>query len=156
MDRRYRLHHLGDTNGRTYSIVVQNQYQVKTMMNSRERVNYLLIEALERYHHYYGDGLQVECPTGSGKKLNLQQVADDLRCRLARLFLRDERGRRPCHGEDSRYAENPHWRDLVLFYEYFHGETGQGLGASHQTGWTALVIRLLENIKVGESFRAEG
>jgi hypothetical protein len=107
-------------------------------------VNYLLIEALERYHHYYGDGLQVECPTGSGKKLNLQQVADDLRCRLARLFLRDAQGRRPCHGEDRRYVEDPHWRDLVLFHEYFHGETGQGLGGSHQTGWTALVTRLLE------------
>ena len=107
-------------------------------------INYLLIEALERYHHYYGDSLRVECPTGSGKRLNLQQVADDLRCRLSRLFLRDERGRRPCHGEDRRYAEEPHWRDLVLFHEYFHGETGRGLGASHQTGWTALVTRLLE------------
>ena len=107
-------------------------------------INYLLIEALERYHHYYGDGLQVECPTGSGKMLNLQQVADDLRCRLARLFLRDAHGRRPCHGDDRRYAEDPHWRDLVLFHEYFHGETGRGLGASHQTGWTALVTRLLE------------
>jgi hypothetical protein len=76
--------------------------------------------------------------------LNLQQVADDLRCRLSRLFLRDAHGRRPAHGEDRRYAEDPHWRDLVLFYEYFHGETGRGLGASHQTGWTALVTRLLE------------
>src|SRR5208283_1001204 len=104
-------------------------------------LNYLLIEALERYHHYYGDGLQVEYPTRSGKKLNLQQVADDLRCRLARLFLRDARGRRPSHGGDRRYADDPHWRDLVLFHEYFHGETGRGLGASHQTGWTALVTR---------------
>jgi Mannosylglycerate hydrolase MGH1-like glycoside hydrolase domain len=107
-------------------------------------VNYLLIEALERYHHYYGEALQVECPTGSGKLLNLQQVADELRCRLARLFLRDGAGRRPCHGEDRRYAQDPHWLDLVLFHEYFHGETGRGLGASHQTGWTGLVTRLLE------------
>jgi hypothetical protein len=107
-------------------------------------VNYLLIEALERYHHYYGDDLRVECPTGSGRHLSLLEVADDLRRRLARLFLRDAQGRRPCHGDDPRYVEDPHWRDLVLFHEYFHGETGRGLGASHQTGWTALVTRLLE------------
>ena len=107
-------------------------------------VNFLLIEALERYHHFYGEGLRVECPTGSGQMLNLQQVADNLRCRLARLFLPDAQGRRPCHGEDRRYAEDPHWRDLVLFHEYFHGETGRGLGASHQTGWTALAVQLLE------------
>jgi hypothetical protein len=107
-------------------------------------INYLLIETLERYHHFYGDGLLVECPTGSGRMLNLQQVADDLRCRLARLFLPDAQERRPCHGEDRRYAEDPHWRDLVLFHEYFHGETGRGLGASHQTGWTALAVQLLE------------
>jgi hypothetical protein len=72
------------------------------------------------------------------------QVANDLRCRLARLFLPDARGCRPCHGEDRRFAEDPNWRDLVLFHEYFHGETGRGLGASHQTGWTALVTELLE------------
>jgi hypothetical protein len=107
-------------------------------------LNYLLIEALERYHYYYGDGLQVECPTGSGKQLNLQQVASELRSRPARLFLRDAQGRRPCHGADRRFAEDPHWRDLLLFHEYFHAETGRGLGASHQTGWTALVTRLLE------------
>jgi hypothetical protein len=108
-------------------------------------VNYLLIEALERYYHFYGDGLRVECPTGSGKLLNLLQVANELRCRLARLFLPDAQGRRPCHGEDRRYAEDPNWRNLVLFHEYFHGETGRGLGASHQTGWTALVTRLFQD-----------
>ena len=106
--------------------------------------NYLLIEALERYHHFYGDSLRVECPTGSGKMLDLLQVANDLRRRLARLFLPDAQGRRPCHGEDRRFAEDLNWRDLVLFHEYFHGETGRGLGASHQTGWTALVTRLIE------------
>jgi len=106
--------------------------------------NYLLIEALERYHHFYGDSLRVECPIGSGKMLDLLQVANDLRCRLARLFLPDAEGRRPCHGEDRRYAEDPNWRDLVLFHEYFHGESGRGLGASHQTGWTALVTRLIQ------------
>ncbi len=109
-------------------------------------INYLLIEALERYHHYYGDTLQVECPTGSGRLMNLQQVADELSARLTRLFLPDERGRRPCHGDDRRYAEDPHWRDLLLFHEYFHGDTGRGLGASHQTGWTALVIQNIHDV----------
>lgn len=108
-------------------------------------INYLLIEALERYHHFYGDGLKVECPTGSGHWVNLQAAADHIAARLSRLFLPDETGRRPCHGHNSRFATDPHWRDLVLFHEYFHADTGQGLGASHQTGWTALVIRLLEN-----------
>ncbi|MGE3998633.1 MAG: glucosidase [Planctomycetaceae bacterium] len=105
-------------------------------------VNYLLVEALERYHHFYGDSLQVEFPTGSGRRLNLQQVADELASRLTQIFLPDETGRRPCHGDDRRYADNPHDRDLVLFYEYFHGDTGRGVGASHQTGWTALVAPL--------------
>jgi hypothetical protein len=107
-------------------------------------VNYLLIEALERYHHFYGDGLRVECPTGSGRSRNLAEVACELAARLTRLFLPDGQGRRPCHGSDHRFAEDPHWRDLILFYEYFHGDDGRGLGASHQTGWTALVARLLE------------
>lgn len=106
-------------------------------------VNYLLVEALERYHHFYGDALQVECPTGSGRMMNLQQVADELASRLTRIFLPDEAGRRPCHGDDGRYANNPHWRDLALFYEYFHGDTGRGVGASHQTGWTALAAPLI-------------
>ncbi len=109
-------------------------------------VNYLLIEALERYHHFYGDSLQVECPTGSGQMMNLKQVADELSTRLSRLFLPDESGRRPCHGDDTRYADDPHWRDLVLFHEYFHGDTGRGVGASHQTGWTALVASLIQNL----------
>jgi len=107
-------------------------------------VNYLLIEALERYHHFYGDEFQVECPTNSGTWMTLKEVASELSRRLASLFLPDATGRRACHGEDSRYANDPHWRDLVLFYEYFHGDTGRGCGASHQTGWTALVTRLLE------------
>jgi hypothetical protein len=106
-------------------------------------VNYLLIEALERYHHFYGDSLKVEFPTGSGRRLDLQQVADRLSERLVRIFLPDEEGNRPCHGGLCRFADDPHWRDLVLFHEYFHGETGRGLGASHQTGWTALVTRFL-------------
>jgi hypothetical protein len=108
-------------------------------------VNYLLIEALERYYYFYGESMCVECPTGSGKRMNLREVANELSRRLASIFLPDERGFRPCHGEEVRFAEDPFWRDLVLFHEYFHGETGRGLGASHQTGWTALVIRNLED-----------
>ncbi len=107
-------------------------------------LNYLLIEALERYHHFYGDTLQVECPTGSGRKLNLLEVSREIGSRLARIFLPDREGRAPWQGADQRFADDPHWRELVLFHEYFHGETGQGLGASHQTGWTALVTRLLD------------
>jgi Glycosyl hydrolase family 63 C-terminal domain len=106
-------------------------------------INYLILEALERYHHFYGDDLKVECPTGSGKLWNLQQVADEIARRLMNLFIADEQGRRPCHGGDLRYATDPYWKDLVLFHEYFHGETGRGCGASHQTGWTGLVARML-------------
>jgi hypothetical protein len=106
-------------------------------------INYLLVEALERYSHFYGNALQVECPTGSGHMMNLAEVSRHLATRLTRPFLRDADGRRPCHGDDRRFAADPHWRDLLLFHEYFHGETGRGLGASHQTGWTALVTRLL-------------
>jgi hypothetical protein len=106
-------------------------------------VNYLLIEALERYHHYYGEEMKVECPAGSGRMLSLMEVAGELRRRLSRIFLPDASGRRPCHGAETRYSDDPHWRDLVLFYEYFHGDTGRGVGASHQTGWTALVAECL-------------
>jgi hypothetical protein len=107
--------------------------------------NYLLIEALERYNHFYGDMLKVECPTGSGHLMNLQEVANELRARLACLFLPDASGRRPCHGDEQRYAVDPHWKDLVLFYEYFHGDNGRGLGANHQTGWTALAAPCVED-----------
>jgi hypothetical protein len=108
-------------------------------------VNYLLIEALERYHHFYGDDLAVECPAGSGRLMNLRQVARELSARLSAIFMPGDSGRRACHGDDRRYADDPHWRDLVLFYEYFHGDTGRGVGASHQTGWTALVAPLLHD-----------
>jgi hypothetical protein len=111
--------------------------------------NYLLVEALERYHHYYGDEFKVECPTGSGVWMNLQQVAREIGGRLARLFLRDATGQRPCHGTDRRWATDPHWKDLVLFHEYFHGDHGMGLGATHQTGWTALVVRLMKDAARG-------
>jgi Glycosyl hydrolase family 63 C-terminal domain len=106
-------------------------------------LNFLLVEALERYHHFYGNTFTVECPTGSGTHLSLEQVARELSRRLASLFLRDHSGRRPCLGTDRRYADDPHWRDLMLFHEYFHAETGRGCGASHQTGWTALAARFI-------------
>jgi len=109
-------------------------------------VNYLIVEALERYHHFYGDDFKVECPVGSGKYLNLSEVAHEIAGRLATPFLPDSSGARPCNGGDRRYASDPHWRDLVLFHEYFHGDTGRGVGASHQTGWTALVVRCLEDL----------
>jgi hypothetical protein len=108
--------------------------------------NYLLIEALERYHHFYHDTLKVECPTGSGQMMSLDEVAAELRRRLASLFLADPQGRRPAHGNDPRFAADPHWKDLVLFYEYFHGDDGRGLGASHQTGWTALASLILNDL----------
>ncbi len=104
-------------------------------------INYLLIETLEIYYLFYGDELKVECPTGSGRMMNLMEVAHELGRRLGSLFLPDVNGRRPCHGDDARFANDPHWKDLVLFYEYFHGDNGRGLGANHQTGWTATVVR---------------
>jgi hypothetical protein len=107
-------------------------------------LNYLLIESLERYHYFYGDTFRMEYPTGSGALLNLGEIAQRLAARISGLFLPNAEGRRPCYGADARYATDPHWRDLILFHEYFHGEHGQGLGASHQTGWTALVIRTIE------------
>ena len=109
-------------------------------------LNYLLIVALERYHHFYGDELRVECPTGSGRLMTLFEVAQELSRRLTTLFVPGADGRRPFHGDDARFTDDPNWRDLVLFHEYFHGDTGRGLGASHQTGWTALVLRCLEDV----------
>ena len=109
-------------------------------------LNFLLIEALQRYHRFYGDTLRVECPTGSGQLMNLADVAQEIERRLVSLFQPDENGRRPCHGDDPRFAEDPAWKDLVLFYEYFDGNDGRGCGASHQTGWTALAGYMLEHI----------
>jgi hypothetical protein len=107
-------------------------------------VNYLLIEALQRFYHFYGDELTVPFPTGADRRLNLWQVATELSRRLTRIFLRDDHGRRPVFGGAERFQRDPHWRDLILFYEYFHGDDGAGIGASHQTGWTALVAKLLQ------------
>ena len=108
-------------------------------------VNYLIIESLQKFHHYFGDEFQVECPTGSGHLMTLGDVATELSQRLSRLFLPGQDGRRPVYGDNAILQHDPHWRDYVLFYEYFHGETGAGLGASHQTGWTGLVAKLLQS-----------
>jgi Glycosyl hydrolase family 63 C-terminal domain len=106
-------------------------------------VNYLIIESLYEFHRYYGDEFKVECPTGSGRYLSLREVAGELSRRLSRLFLRDEHGRRPVFGASRLHQEDPAFRDNVLFHEFFHGDTGRGLGASHQTGWSGLVALLL-------------
>ena len=106
-------------------------------------MNYLIIEALNRYHEFFGDQFKIEFPTGSGNEMNLAEAAREIECRLLSIFSCGCDGR-PCHQDDSKYGEDPNWKDLVLFYEYFHGDNGGGLGASHQTGWTALVSRLFD------------
>jgi hypothetical protein len=108
-------------------------------------VNYLMIESLQKYNHYYGDSLQVELPVGSGRQANLGHAARELSRRLNRLFLRDEAsGHRAFYGGIPLFQNDPHWRDYILFYEYFHGDNGAGIGASHQTGWTALAAKLIQ------------
>jgi hypothetical protein len=106
-------------------------------------VNGLIIRALLQYHQYYGMDFKVECPTGSGRLMNLYEVAEEIARRLASIFLRDKDGRRPVHGQARKFQEDPHWRDYPLFYEYFHGDNGAGIGASHQTGWTGIVARTM-------------
>ena len=107
-------------------------------------VNYLLIESLQKFHHYHGNDFKVEFPTGSGQHLTLWEVAAQISRRLTGIFLRDESGARPVHGQDYRYRDDPYWQDLVLFYEYFHGDNGSGVGASHLTGWTGLVGKMMQ------------
>jgi hypothetical protein len=107
-------------------------------------MNYLLIESLQKLHHFHGDTLRVPFPSDAAERLNLRDVAAELSRRLARIFLRDAGGRRPVYGGTDKFQSDPHWRDLVLFYEYFHGDNGAGIGASHQTGWTGLVAKLLQ------------
>jgi hypothetical protein len=107
-------------------------------------VNVILIRALLNYYLYYGDNFKIECPTGSGTMLNLFEVAKEISDRLSRIFLRNQEGRRPVYGGTGTFQRDPHWRDYILFYEYFHGDNGAGLGASHQTGWTGLVAKTLQ------------
>jgi hypothetical protein len=108
-------------------------------------VNFLLIQALRRFHEYYHESFRVECPTGSGRMMNLDEVADEISRRLVSTFRRDSQGRRPVFGANKKFQSDPHWRDYILFYEYFHGDNGAGVGASHQTGWTALVTKMIDD-----------
>jgi hypothetical protein len=107
-------------------------------------VNYLIIESLQKFHRYLGDDFKVECPTGSGQMMTLWEVASELSQRLSRIFLKDPSGQRPVYGGMEKFQTDPHWRDLILFHEYFHGDNGAGIGASHQTGWTGLVAKLIQ------------
>ena len=116
-------------------------------------MNYLIIQSLRTYHHYFEDSLKVECPTGSGRLVNLDTVADDISNRLISIFRQGPDGRRPVHNDYDAYHSDPHFRDLVLFYEYFHGDTARGVGASHQTGWTGVVAELIGR---GGKGRSEG
>ncbi|HEY2114222.1 MAG TPA: glucosidase [Candidatus Angelobacter sp.] len=111
-------------------------------------VNFLLIQALRRFHEYYHESFRVECPTGSGRLMNLDEVADEISRRLVSTFQRDPQGRRPVFGANEKFQTDPHWRDYVPFYEYFHGDTGAGVGASHQTGWTALVTKMISELSL--------
>src|SRR5258707_9477881 len=106
-------------------------------------INIILIRALTQFYLYYGDGFRIECPTGSGRLMNLYEVAEEIARRLTSIFVRGANGRRPVYGDTAKFQDDPHWRDHILFYEYFHGENGAGLGASHQTGWTGLVAALI-------------
>ncbi|NJD55853.1 MAG: glucosidase [Nitrospirae bacterium] len=139
-------------NGDEYRVDYEPAESVTTLFggNSNWRgpiwvqINYLFIESLKKYYAYYGESLKVEYPTGSGNLMSLWEVAKQLSQRVSGIFTRDAQGRRPVHGDEERYCTDPHFRDLVLFYEYFHGDTCRGLGASHQTGWTGLVAEMIE------------
>ena len=107
-------------------------------------VNYLIIESLQRFHHYYGEDFKVEHPTGSGKFLTLKEIAAELSQRLVNIFRKDEDGKRAVFGKYEKLQNDPHFQNYLLFYEYFHGDNGRGVGASHQTGWTGLVAKLIQ------------
>ena len=118
-------------------------------------INTLIIRALQNYYLFYGDNFKIECPTGSGNLMNLHEVSKELADRLTRIFTRDENGRRPVFGGTEKFQTDPYWKDNILFYEYFHGDNGSGLGASHQTGWSgviAMIIQLFGNLDPAESF----
>jgi hypothetical protein len=118
-------------------------------------MNFLIIESLQKFHHYLGGGYKVECPTGSGRFMTLWEVAQDISQRLSRIFLRDSNGIRAVHGDSDKFQDDMNWKDLVLFYEYFHGDEGRGLGASHQTGWTGIVAKLLQQSGEGGHSEAD-
>ena len=146
-ERPYQIHINGQTHTVRYTPAESDTYLFGGNSNWRGPiwlpVNYLLIESLQKFHHYYGESLQVSLPSGAETAVNLNEVADDLSQRLVNLFLRNDAGKRPFYGGVPQFQTDPLWRDHILFYEYFHGDNGAGIGASHQTGWTALVAKLL-------------
>ena len=111
-------------------------------------VNMLILRGLLQFYLYYGDTFKIECPTGSGRLMTLFEVAVGIARRLTRIFLRDETGRRPVYGGTQKFQNDPHWRDHILYYEYFHGDNGAGIGASHQTGWTGLAAKLIQMLHI--------
>ncbi len=154
LSRHHREHPYAlDWNGQRFSVEYQPGESTTGLFggNSNWRgpiwmpVNYLIVESLQKFHHYYGDDFTVECPTGSGRYHTIGEVASELATRLTRIFLRNEDGERPVFGDERRLQDDPHFRDYVLFHEYFHGDSGRGVGASHQTGWTGLVAKLLQH-----------
>jgi len=148
LDHPYEFHANGSTLSVSYQPAESNSGVFGGNSNWRGPiwmpVNYLIIESLQKFHHYYGDDFKVECPTGSGKFMSTQNVADELTRRLTRLFLKDENGERPVLKYHAKLANDPHFKDHILFHEYFHGDNGRGVGASHQTGWTGLIAKLLQ------------
>lgn len=148
LDQPFRFENGGHTHEVRYTPAESDSYLFGGNSNWRGPIwmpiNYLLIESLQRFHHYYGDDFTVECPTGSGTKITIHAIAEELSRRLIKLFVRDEDGHRPVMGDSAKLQRDPHFRDLVLFYEYFHGDNGRGVGASHQTGWTGLVAKLIQ------------
>lgn len=147
-DHPYRL----ETSGKTYMISYEPGESQSGLFggNSNWRgpiwfpLNFLLIESLQKFHHYYGESFKVECPTGSGNMMTLNEVASELTRRLIKLFHQDAQGMRPIFGNQTRFSKDPHWQNLILFFEYFNGDNGTGLGASHQTGWTGLIAKLIQ------------
>jgi len=114
-------------------------------------VNMLIVRGLLQYYLYYGNAFTIECPTGSGKQMNLYEVAEEIGRRLSKIFLKDEQGHRPVHGASRKFQDDPHWRDYPLFYEYFHGDTGAGVGANHQTGWSGAIARIMHLFALSEA-----
>ena len=147
-DRPYVFHANGTGFSVTYQPAESDSYMFGGNSNWRGPiwfpVNYLLVESLQRFHHYYGDDFKVECPTGSGQFLTIEEVAREVARRLCNIFLRDAAGRRPVFGGQEKFQHDPHFRDYIPFYEYFHGDSGRGVGAAHQTGWTGLIAKLLQ------------
>jgi hypothetical protein len=146
---------LGVAGRRLMSIMNEKRLR-RVLAKMLDEQEFLIIRALLQYHEYYGDEFTVECPTGSSRQMNMLQVAEELARRLTAIFLRDADGRRPVYGGTRKFQEDPHWRDYVPFHEYFHGDNGAGLGASHQTGWTGVIARIMQLFAAPEIEQAVG